>query len=174
MRRCGIVLLVGLIAAPAASQSPQPAGQPLTAALRQQFEGVASNVSASAQAMPEDKYAYQPTKDVRTFGQLIGHIADVQYVFCSVAKGEPNPIKGSLEQLTSKSELVKAIAASNQYCSGVFASATDGWMLELIPGRQQPRAASLAFNTAHSNEHYGNIVTYMRINGLVPPSSAPR
>ena len=179
-----LALLASLAAAPAAAQAQQAAADPLTAALKRQFDGVSRNVREAAEKTPEDKYAYQATKDVRTFAAFIGHVAASQYNGCSRAKGETNPNKEELEKLTDKAALVKAITASNEYCASVFGGANDKWMLETVTQGQAPnqvhvpRAAVLAGTTSHSNEHYGNLVTYMRINGLVPPSTeraqAPR
>lgn len=176
MKHVCLALLAGFIALPAAAQDRAPA-DPLTAALKRQFDGVSRNVREAAEKMPEDKYSYQATKDVRTFGRFVGHVANAQYTFCSRAKGEPNPNKEDFEKVAGKAALVKAITAANDYCTAVFTSANDKWMLETIaqgqaPNQMQvPRAAVLANNTSHSNEHYGNLVTYMRINGLVPPST---
>jgi uncharacterized damage-inducible protein DinB len=179
-----LALLASLAAAPAAAQGQQAAGDPLTSALKRQFDGVARNVKEAAEKMPEDKFSYQATKDVRTFGGFVGHVANAQYLFCSRAKGETNPNKEDFEKVTGKAALVKAITAANDYCTGVYNAANDKWMLETVtqgqaPNQMQvPRAAVLANNTSHSNEHYGNLVTYMRLNGLVPPSTeraqAPR
>jgi uncharacterized damage-inducible protein DinB len=172
-----LALLASLAAAPAAAQGQPASGDPLTAALKRQFDGVALNVKESAEKMPEDKYGYQATKDVRTFGGFIGHVANAHYLFCARAKGEPNPNKEDLEKTSGKAALVKAITAANDYCGTVFTGANDKWMMETIAqgqganAMQVPRAAVLAANTSHSNEHYGNLVTYMRINGLVPPST---
>lgn len=177
-------LLAALVAAPAAAQGQQASGDPLTAALKRQFEGVARNVKEAAEKTPEDKYSYRATKDVRTLGGFIGHVANAHYNYCSRAKGEANPNKEDFEKATTKAALVKAITAANDYCAAVFNGANDKWMLETITqgqganAMQMPRAAVLAGSTSHSNEHYGNIVTYMRLNGLVPPSTeraqAPR
>jgi uncharacterized damage-inducible protein DinB len=179
-----LALVATLAAAPAAAQGQQASGDPLTAALKRQYDGVARNVKEAAEKMPEDKYTYQATKDVRTFGGFVGHVANAHYMLCSRAKGETNPNKEDFEKVTGKAALVKAITAANDYCSPVFAGANDQWMLETTTqgqganATQVPRAAILAGNTSHSNEHYGNLVTYMRINGLVPPSTeraqAPR
>ena len=172
-----LALLASLGAAPAAAQGQQAPGDPLTAALKAQFDGVSRNVREAAEKMPEDKFTYQATKDVRTFGGFVGHVANAQFMLCSRAKGEANPNKEDFEKTTGKAALVKAITAANEYCANVFAGANDKWMLETIAqgqganARQVPRAAVLAGNTSHSNEHYGNIVTYMRLNGLVPPST---
>jgi uncharacterized damage-inducible protein DinB len=179
-----LALLASLAATPAAAQAQQAAADPLTGALKRQFENVSRNVREAAEKMPEDKYTYQATKDVCTFGGFVGHVANAHYNFCSRAKGEQNPNKEDFEKTTGKAALVKAITAANDYCAAVFNGANDKWMLETIaqgqpPNQMQvPRAAILANNTSHSNEHYGNLVTYMRSNGLVPPSTeraqAPR
>jgi len=171
-----LALLVSLAVVPAAAQG-QAAGDPLTAALKRQFDGVARNVKESAEKMPEDKYTYQATKEVRTFGGFVGHIANAHYLFCSRAKGEPNPNKEDFEKVSGKAAFVKAITAANDYCASALNGANDKWMLETIAqgqgasAVQVPRAAIFAGNTSHSNEHYGNLVTYMRLNGLVPPST---
>ena len=171
-----IAMLASLVAAPAAAQG-QASGDALTAALKSQFEGVSRNVKEAAEKMPEDKFTYQATKDVRTFGGFVGHVANAQFATCARAKGEANPNKENFEKVSGKAAIVKAITASNEYCAGVYASANDKWMMETVTqgqgasARQVPRAAVLAQNTSHANEHYGNLVTYMRINGIVPPSS---
>ena len=156
------------------AQAPAPPGDPLTAALRRHYEGVSRNAREAAEKMPEDKYGYQPSKDVRTFAQLIGHVADYQFISCSQAKGEANPNRDAFEKVSSKAALVKAITDGIAYCTSVWAGASDRWLLEATAGARgpgQPRGAVLAFNSSHTNEHYGNIVTYMRLNNLVPPST---
>jgi uncharacterized damage-inducible protein DinB len=172
-----LAVVASLAAAPAAAQNQQASGDPLTAALKTQFEGVSRNVKESAEKMPEDKFSYQATPDVRTFGGFVGHVANAQFATCARAKGEANPNKENFEKVSGKAALVKAITASNEYCAGVYAGANDKWMMETVAqgqgaaARQVPRAAILAQNTSHANEHYGNLVTYLRINGLVPPST---
>jgi uncharacterized damage-inducible protein DinB len=179
-----LALLATLAAVPAAAQSQPAPSDPLAAALKRQFDGVSRNVKEAAEKMPEEKFSYQATKDVRTFGGFVGHVANSQYAGCARAKGVDNPNKEDFEKVTGKAALVKAITESNEFCSGVLTGASDKWLLETIPQGQAPnqfqvpRAAILAGNTSHSNEHYGNLVTYMRLNGLVPPSTeraqAPR
>lgn len=175
MRLTGTVIVGLIVFVPPALEAQQPAaGDPLTSAMRRHYEGVARNLREAAEKMPDDKYGYQPSKDVRTFAQLIGHVADYQFISCSQAKGAANPNKEAFEKVTSKAALVKAITDGITYCTSVWSAANDKWLLELTAGGRgpgQPRAAVLAFNSSHSNEHYGNIVTYMRLNDLVPPST---
>jgi len=132
------------------------------------------NVLKAAEKMPEENFAFQPTPDVRTFGRLVGHVADAQYLFCSTARGEKNPAPAAIEKTkTSKADLVQALKESFAYCDKVYAGMTDTSGAELVNlfGHDAPRIVVLSFNTAHLNEHYGNIVTYMRLKGLVPPST---
>jgi uncharacterized damage-inducible protein DinB len=172
-----LALVASLAATPAIAQSQSAPSDPLAAALKRQFDGVSRNVKEAAEKTPDSKYSYQATKDVRTFGAFIGHVAASQFGNCARAKGVENPNKEDLEKVTDKAALVKAITASNEFCSGVLAGANDKWLLETMtvgnaPNQQTiPRAALFAGITSHSNEHYGNLVTYMRLNGLVPPST---
>jgi uncharacterized damage-inducible protein DinB len=120
--------------------------------------------------------------EVRTYGQFIGHIADANFLFCSRAKGEANPNTDSIEKTkTSRADLIKALNDSMAYCDPVYASLTDATAVEFVKvpaanntTREVVRAAPLMNNNSHNNEHYGNLVTYMRSKGIVPPSSEPR
>ena len=170
MRNFVLAGLALLLAAPAQAQDTD---NPLTAALGRQFTGVARNVVATAEAVPEALYAYRPAEGVRSMGEMIGHITDYFYQTCAGAAGEEMPDARNFEQLATKAEHVAAITAARDYCAQVWAGATDAWLLEVtdtMMGRQ-PRVGLLAFNNSHTNEHYGNLVTYMRLNGIVPPSS---
>jgi uncharacterized damage-inducible protein DinB len=165
-------LIAGLIAGPAAAQ--QPPGDPLTAALKRQWDGVALNLKEAAEKMPAEKYSFKPNPDVRSFAGEVGHGANTHYFFCARIKGESNPNKEDFEKATSKDVLVKALVASNEYCASVLGSANDKWLMESIgQGPQaQPRGAVLAAHIAHSNETYGTMVPYLRMSGVVPPSTA--
>lgn len=137
--------------------------------------GLKKNLAGSAALMPEADYGFKPAPTVRTFGQLIGHLANDHYLICSAAKGEKNPQAATdFEKTTGKAALVKALQDSIAYCDGVYDTMTDAKGAESIDmfGRKYPRLAALTINVAHSSEHYGNLVTYLRVKGLVPPSSA--
>jgi uncharacterized damage-inducible protein DinB len=141
-------------------------------------------IARAAEKMPEELYGMRPgtQPEVRTFGQLIGHLADYNYLWCSQAKGEKNPVAGhELEKLPGKAALVKAVNDALAYCDGVYDALTDQSGQELLTitqenGRrtQSLRMSLLVLNYGHNNEHYGNVVTYMRIKDIVPPSSEPR
>ena len=135
-----------------------------------------NNLIRAAEKMPEEHYAYKPTPDVRSFGQLVGHVADAQYLVCSPVLGKPNPAPGIEKGKTTKADLVQALKDAFAYCDGAYDGLTDAEAGALVKffGRDQTKTTVLSFNTAHNNEHYGNIVTYMRMKGLVPPSSEKR
>jgi len=130
-----------------------------------------------AEKMPEENYSFKPTPEVRSFGQLVGHAANAQYLFCSVAAGEKNPSTANIEETkTSKADLVQALKDGVSYCSKVYAAMTDAQASQIVKffGRDMAKLTVLSFNSAHSDEHYGNIVTYLRLKGIVPPTSEPK
>lgn len=137
------------------------------------------NLAAAAAEMPAEDYAFTPTPQVRSFGELIGHVATSNFFFCALAKGEPPPSTVNYEKAaTTKAPLIQALNDSLTYCDAAYAATTDAnvnqamRMLPPSPGRQTTRGALLMFNTTHNNEHYGNIVVYLRLKGRVPPSTA--
>ena len=135
------------------------------------------NLAEAAESMPAEDYAFKPTPEIRSFGEVIGHLANGNFFFCSQATGETPP-STDFEKATTKAALVKALLDSLAYCDKVYQATTDSNFNQTItiPGSRQStptvRGAILSFNTAHNNEHYGNIVVYMRLKGRVPPSTA--
>jgi uncharacterized damage-inducible protein DinB len=136
---------------------------------------VKNNILKSADKMPEEHYAFKPTPEVRSFGQLIGHIADAQYLFCSAALGEKNPAPGIEKSKTTKADLSAAVKEAFAYCDKAYAL-SDDQVTQAVKffGAERTKLGVLSFNSMHNMEHYGNIVTYMRLKGLVPPSSEGR
>jgi uncharacterized damage-inducible protein DinB len=126
--------------------------------------------------MPEENYSFKPTPEVRSFGQLIGHVADAQYAFCSTVLGEKNPAPGVEKSKTSKADLVQALKDAVAYCDKAYDGMTDAQAVQIVKffGQDRAKVTVLSFNTIHSMEHYGNMVTYLRLKGLVPPSSEAR
>ncbi len=163
------VLLAATV--PAVAQS----GNPMTDAMKAQFAIVKKDLTQTAAQVTEENYAFKPTPEVRNLGALVGHVADASYYFCSTASGAANPMKGtSVEKTkTSKADLEKALGEALAFCDAQLNAMTDAKGAELVDffGSKQPRLAVFAFNTAHDFEHYGNLVTYMRLKGMVPPSS---
>ena len=150
----------------------------LAAVVKAMHATIRRNLADAAQNMPAGEYGFKPTPQVRSFGQLVGHVANANFFFCSQAKGEPPPSTMDYEKASDKTTLVKALGDSLAYCDGVYAATTDtnfnGPVKIAGPsgGTQTSRGAVLLFNTTHNNEHYGNIVVYMRLKGHVPPSTA--
>ena len=131
-------------------------------------------VVRAAEKMPEENYSFKPTPEVRSFGQLIGHEADANYMFCALATGETNPSKGIEKTKTSKADLVAALKDAVAYCTKAFDGMTDvkgSEMVKIFGSMNVARLTVLSLNTAHTDEHYGNMVTYLRIKGIVPPTS---
>jgi len=148
------------------------AQDPFSAETKNFYTSIKNNIIKSAEKMPEDNFSFQPTKEVRTFGQIIGHVADAQYLFCSPVMGEKK--ESSLEKTAkTKADLVAGLKQAFAYCDQAYNSLTDAAAADKVKffGRDITKLGVLNFNVAHSNEHYGNIVTYLRIKGLVPPSS---
>jgi hypothetical protein len=172
------ILAATLLAVLAASilQAQAPAGSaanPMSTGSRTMFQIVSGYVTKSAEKVSADVYAFKPSADVRTFGQIIGHVADDNYGICAAALGEKPPVEGLEKSKTTKADLVKALADSVAYCQKAYSGMTDASGAEVLPffGQKMARLSILDFNTAHVYEHYGNLVTYMRIKGIVPPSS---
>jgi uncharacterized damage-inducible protein DinB len=161
-----------LMLTPAAAFS-QDASNPLTQAARAQFGMIKGNLSKTAAKVPEELYAFKATPEVRSIGQLIGHITDANFSICSAAAGEKAPQSGFEKGKTSKADLSKGLDDSIAYCDSVLAAMDDKKGVEAVKffGGQTPKLAVLFFNIGHCNEHYGNLVTYMRLKGIVPPSS---
>ena len=129
----------------------------------------------SAQKMPEENYSFKPTDSVRTYGQIVGHLADAQYNFCSMALGETNPGLKIEETKTTKADLVAALKGALAYCDKAYDGATDASGAQTVKlfGMDMPKFGVLNINNAHDMEHYGNLVTYMRLKNIVPPTSEP-
>jgi uncharacterized damage-inducible protein DinB len=135
-------------------------------------EMVKGYLIAAAEQMPEEEYFYRPTEEVRTFGQIVGHVANANYMICGAATGEPADPGENFEERTTKEGLIEAIKASFEFCDMAYAMEDMKAMEEFeFLGGTRTRLFGLAFNASHNFEHYGNLVTYMRANGHVPPSS---
>jgi uncharacterized damage-inducible protein DinB len=147
-----------------------------TETARMLWSDVRDNIAQSAADVPESLYSYRPTPEVRTFGELIGHIAGSQHMFCAIALGVKPPAEDAVEKSAkTKAALVQALKESNDYCARAYnqTDAAAAASVELF-GAQRSRLYTLLENATHDSEHYGNIVTYMRLNKMVPPSSRPR
>jgi uncharacterized damage-inducible protein DinB len=175
MRSAGFVLaaLAGAgTLMPLGAQTGTSAGPGVSTA-RSLWEPVIGYITTVAEELPESTYAFRPTPEVRTFGQLIGHVAGAQYLICSAALGEAPRKEDAIEKTrTKKAELVSALKASTEYCGRAYAQSDQSAQQKTkLFGQERTRLFALGVNATHDAEHYGNIVTYLRMNGIVPPSS---
>ena len=162
-----------LIALSAVAFGQTASTNPQLASAKAFYDRVKDIVLKSAEKMPEDKYVFKPSPDVRTYGQLVAHVADAQYFMCGAVKEGKNPSRGIEKSVTKKADLIKALQEAYAYCDSTYAGLTDATSAATQPflGSDKTKLSILSFNTSHTFEHYGNIVTYLRINGIVPPSS---
>ena len=169
-----IMMLAMGLAMTTATLAAQSGGvAPHVAILKTQADTVRALVLRTAEKVPEDVYSFKPTPEVRSLGGVLGHIADGNNLLCGMANGDkpaPNPVN---EKKTARADLVAALKASFAACDKVFAGTTDTNATAPVDffGQKQTRLGMLAFTNSHMWEHYGNLVTYMRLKNLVPPSS---
>ena len=173
------IVAVTVTAGAASAQTPISAdpgnltrfGRAITA----RYDAIKRDIVDAADAMPESDYSFRATTKVRTFAEIIGHIADSQNFFCGVAGGS-NPEYGDAIETShgTKAALVKALKDSVATCDEVYGRTDPANALALVPAGKGDalRAMMLLDNVSHDNEHYGNLVTYMRLKGHVPPSTA--
>jgi uncharacterized damage-inducible protein DinB len=174
MEMRNVVLCVVVLAVTVTAASAQ---NPISDSLRSSWNGAKRNIKESAELMPEENYGFKPAPEVRTFGAILAHVAGASYVFCAAAKGEKAPYAEDYfeKNATTKADIVKATNDAIAYCDGAYTSLTDASAAEMTAApfgtAKVPRANPLIGQIGHDNEHYGNLVTYFRIKGMVPPSS---
>jgi uncharacterized damage-inducible protein DinB len=186
LRPLVLALFFACVILPAASAQTTDSGYPgelspsLAASAKEMHVAIHRNLAEAAENMPAEEYAFQPTPQVRTFGQIIGHLANANFFFCSQVAGEKSPDTTNYQKITYKDALVKALNESLDYCDRVYASTTDATFIQPVQianfgdkgSTKTLRGAMLMYNIAHNDEHYGNLVVYMRLKGIVPPSTA--
>jgi hypothetical protein len=175
-RRLHLPILLVVAAGSLAAQSANP----LSAEARWSYNSIKNNLLKLADKMPADKYSFRPVPEVETFARRIAHIADANMFVCSGLNGQQKRLGAASK--TSKDELVAALKESFAYCDGVFQSLTDAKAVELVSSRlggpfppepTRSRLATLYNLIRHSNEMYGYMAVYLRLNGVTPPTSAP-
>jgi uncharacterized damage-inducible protein DinB len=187
MRRKQIVWLPALLVAAAALGQPQPQA-PATATVASvvdlQVTAVEKMVGDAAEAMPEDRFGFSPEslsiggsnyKGVRTFGQQVLHIAASNYILLAPVTGEkfpPDFLGGNGPAgLKTKAEILKFLRDSFALGHRAVAALTAQNMLEPPAGGKRPRLHLVTFSVAHAYDHYGQMVEYLRMSGIVPPAS---
>jgi uncharacterized damage-inducible protein DinB len=172
MTRSLVLALLVALTGDAASGSQ---ANPLSSEVAGDYRTVRDYFIKAAEEMPEADYGFKPSPTVRTFAQQVAHVADDQYNLCAPAKGETR--KAAYREientLSTKAALVPALKAAFAYCDAAYDSLTDSGGTEMIADKSRTRFGMLNWNMWHTWEHYGNVVVYLRIKGLVPPSSQP-
>jgi len=164
--------------------SPPPAKTP-GEALKFDLGIVQQEFTSAAEAMPEDKYSFAPTngdfKGVRTFAQQVKHVAAANYMFGAGVLGEKPPVElggeNGPDSVKTKAEIVKFLNDSFAYLNKALESVTTQNQLDQIDspfGMKVSRLSLASFSLAHPFDHYGQMVEYLRMNGIVPPASRPR
>ena len=159
------------------------ASRPLGAVIQRSFNVFSNYLLMSAEMMPESGYSFRPTPELRTFGEQINHATSSHYSFCSQAGLPPGVQKQAapaLAAVKAKPAIVAALKESIAYCDRVLAAASEAWLMEVAPGLGGSssglvpgvRAHSFIYNAVHSAEDFGTITTYLRMQGVVPPSTA--
>ena len=172
MIRPTLVMLCLMLPSVASAQNP------ISDAIRNGWNGAKGNLTRATDAMPDAKFNFKPVDTVRTYGQIVAHVAGANYIFCAAARGEKAPYaEDHFEKTaTTKGAIAKALADSMAYCDAAYQALDDRRAAEMVAAPfgngKAPRASALIGNTGHLQEHYGNLVTYLRINGIVPPSSS--
>ncbi len=148
--------------------NPSTAPNPLTATLSLFRSNMQDKIMKSAEAMPESKYSYRPTKEVRSFAEILNHVTDISNFLCSNMKGEATPPAAAARG--SKAEIIAALKSSFEYCDGAFSGFTDAHLNDPADffGHRTNRMFILTQVGNHDALHYGNLVTYLRLNGLEP------
>jgi uncharacterized damage-inducible protein DinB len=169
------LLTASVLFAAVASAQDTPAN-PLVTVSKNIYAISKNDILGSVDKIPEEMWSFQPTKEVRTIAQLFAHVADAQYEFCGVAAEGKSVAKDIEKTQKTKAEIVPALKEAFVYCDGAYTKMTDTSAAEMVSffGMRITKLGAMDFNTAHTMEHYGNLVTYMRIKGIVPPSSEPR
>jgi len=171
VNRSAIVLLAATFAAPGLFAQGL---ESLITEAKNSYKGVERNLLAAAEKMPEDAYGFKATPDLQSFGQRVAHVAG-QIGTCSSLTGERKTSDANSK--TAKADLVAALKASFEACDAAWDSMNEKTAMETVAGRggtQRTKLAVLIGNTVHIDEVYGTMTVYMRLKGLVPPSSEGR
>ena len=166
-----VVLLC--LAMPVAVASAQDS--PLSAHTKFTYGVMKKMLLRSAELMPEENYSFKPTDAVRSFGQIVGHVADAQYYHCSAVLGEKNPSLKVEQTKSAKADLIAALQQALAYCDKAYDGMNDasGVQMVKLSGFEMPKLGVLTINEIHAGLHYGNFVTYLRLKNIVPPTSEP-
>jgi hypothetical protein len=150
---------------------------PVTSVVKEMLPRQQKNLIAAAEEMPAEDFAFKPTPAQETFGHLVMHIAQANYVFCSKAGGVAAPKTEEVKDTDGKEKLVDALKASFDFCNSALAKADDSTLGEMVPafgGRQQPRAWAWIALVGSWSDHYAGEAMYLRLKGHLPPTAQPK
>jgi uncharacterized damage-inducible protein DinB len=172
MRAVTGALLLSLIATVGTASAQT---SPLSAHTKFTYGVMKKMLVRSAELMPEEHYGFKPTDVVRSFGQIVGHVADAQYYHCSAVLGEKNPSLKIEQTKSTKADLIAALKEALAYCDRAYDGMTDATATQVVKltGYEMPKLGVLTINEIHAGLHYGNFVTYLRLKNIVPPTSEP-
>ena len=159
-----------------AQQTGMPAAQTFTFSgeMLRGYQGLQRDLSDTAEKMPDEHYSFRPTPEIKPFGQLVAHVALAQFRTCAMLKGEPSPRKDEKEDASrTKAEAIALLKASTAYCDPLVTPLTETSMTELAKVGQNQVAKGLvpASLIAHGMEMYGTMAVYLRLKGIVPPTT---
>jgi hypothetical protein len=160
-----------LFAALASAFVLQAQENPLSTELKQNYDQRKNAILGEADRMPDSGYSFKPTPEMGTFGSRVAHVADAQMMICSAAKGESK--KAATAGKTSKADIMAALKESFDYCDGVYDTFTDAMAAQPVKifGHSEAKLSALWGNLGHDSEMYGYMAVYLRLKGLVPPTS---
>jgi uncharacterized damage-inducible protein DinB len=173
MKKAVCVVLVLLCAAAVVAQESKSSSNPVSDTVRNMLGGRAKNLTAAAEAMPADKYGYKPTEQQMTFGTLVEHIANSNNFLCAKLANQAEP-SAKISDKDPKDQLVAALKSSFNYCETALKGVQDSQLGEEVTmwgGRKAPKAAALIGLTNDWADHYGLAATYLRLNGILPPTA---
>jgi len=175
MKMLGVAVAVtALVATPLVAQTEPAQSDPMLASIQRAAGHVRSVFTQAAEQMSEEDFAFKPTPEVRSFGQLLAHVAGTNYWFCSTATGQKAPVSDVEKTVTTRADIQKTLAESFDYCERAYAAMADetkAKTMRQFMGHPLPALAVLNYRTYHSLLHWGNAITYMRLRGKVPPST---
>jgi uncharacterized damage-inducible protein DinB len=176
-----VVAMLAVAVLSSSAQAPPQLRPPQTfpTYLQGQYATLKRNITGSADKMPAEHFSFKPVPEVMSYAEMLTHIVETQYFYCSTVKGGTNPGASLNFKVTDKVTVGQLVRDSFAYCDDAFAAVTNENALEMLTRgsapnqRQLARVNQLTQLIVHGNEHYGNLVTYMRMKAIVPPSSTP-
>jgi uncharacterized damage-inducible protein DinB len=159
-----------------AARAQESAANPVTSSAKEIYDRQSERIIASAEEMPGDKYGYHPTADQWTFAKIISHVAQSDFTLCTMISETTAPSGFEVTETDAKEKLVPALKASFDFCSKAMAKLQDSQMGDQITffrGRKTPRSRAVIELVSDLVDHYSQLASYLRLNGMVPPSAQP-